>query len=508
MSMIPPSGAVSAATPRDLFPGAVTTVEADAGFSFPVTMARLHADGTITTSVSLTDTTTSAPDLEYPDEQIIDTGYTLESDDYTVTIDDAGHHLAFYHIYASNASTQRTSGYASFQLNNDWDGTRRSTGRFYSRLTGGCNETGATGGGIYNLSASDTLHVSTRSRDAAGDAGTLTRGTATSQTLMMLKLSDNADYCRLRRAGSDSTITTTTGPSSEPHTDAVMTWTDVPWYTTEELDTGSFTHTTTNAEVTLAAGKYLVVYSMYATTGVNQRRNHMARLVLDGTALSGSYADSYNRNNVSRGGMNGVCLVDAGFGGDLKLQIAPSSTQATTLVWAGNIDIVRLSDDVEYAHVDYDGYGADTTYTTTETFLAGFQSQHMGTDFSLTSNRYIHLETAGDYLVIASCIPESINYTQNIRSVPATRLYEDSSVIGVDASYIRNRAGNSAWNSDHPFGSNHMMSVVRTTTGSEQIQMAIQEFGGTAVDVSVQDGDGQGNRHAMFAIRIPTMFDS
>lgn len=255
-------------------------------------------------------------------EVYADSGFSTASG--TITVSNAGVYFIINHMAADRgaAGAARTSFETKIHINGSLVSGCFTDG--FIRRSASADECSDCAFGMYELSASDTIEMFKQRVNLLGSDGRLVGATTTYNTsktsLTVIEMNTDRDLLIL-----EATSTSDINPQTE-NSD-----TDVPWDVNRRVDSDSFTHSETvnPAEITLAAGRYLVTYSdTYSRdTDTNGRTGVYARLVLDGTAIPGSYSNNYLRGSQSgesilRGNLSCATIFDATASQVLKLVVA------------------------------------------------------------------------------------------------------------------------------------------------------------------------------------------
>ena len=294
-------------------------------------------------------------------EYVHDFDTTVRSDPTSYTLSGvtdiqcaAGHHLV---IYSSRFDDPANNG------------TERSEIQSWLRLAGGDLDIGwsqsfirrqngdfegiNSGGGIIDVaSANDVLRLVSARTDAEAD--TIQREPDTAN-IQLVKLDDTWDYCRLSK---------TANQAGAPSGTAFI---DVTYDSQEELDTGSFAHTSGSGDITLkTAGHYLVFANTYFQYGqtVDNRSAYTHRLTLNGTQVDGSRTTVYLRGNPNSDsccdGTAAIGIIIETTAADeiLNVECNKEGTFAQTPnILAGKtaVTIVKLPDNGDYIRLDDSG---------------------------------------------------------------------------------------------------------------------------------------------------------
>ena len=326
----------------------------------------------------------------------------------SIALNEEGHYLVMYgsRFDQTFVSTSRTQVQTHLVLDGSPLPAGWSTG--YSRAQSATDlEQFTSGGAIISASSSDVLLL--RSFRTDGTTGiTMTRA-ANTTGIHLLKLNDDLDYIRLRKSG------TQTGPNS-------ATLVAVTYDTQDELDTGSFTHSTsTNPEnITLkTAGHYLVMANTYGSYVSTARTMVHQRLTLDGSDIDGTITTTYfrgsnNGNNILEGAVStGVIIETTDADQVLNVELnRPSGTEAWTInqdqaaatVDRTAITIVKLPDSADYIRLD--DTGTDAMNPTALTPLGWDTEDEKDTaaftHSTSTDPSRIEVEVTDDYLFLST----------------------------------------------------------------------------------------------------------
>jgi hypothetical protein len=278
--------------------------------------------------------------------------YSLNANGYEIECA-AGHHLVLYSSRfddPANNGSERSEIQTQLRLNGvdlpiGWSQgfTRRQDNDF---------ELICSGGGIIDVeNGGDPLILRSFRTDADGD--TMQREPGASG-VQLLKLSDDWDYCRLAKSSS-------VGLSS-------TAFIDVTYDQQDELDAGTFSHTSGSGDITLkTAGHYLVLantYMQFASQSTDNRSSYEQRLALDGTAVAGTVVTVYLRGNSnSDSACDGATAIGTIIETDsddevLSVEIRKEFSGAESANILGGrtaVTIVKLPDDGEYIRLDDSG---------------------------------------------------------------------------------------------------------------------------------------------------------
>jgi len=323
-----------------------------------------------------------------------DGNYSLSGSDITLT--NAGHYLA---LYGSRFDSTGGSNRSEIQSQLRLGGADLETGwsQCYIRRSNGANECITSGGGIINVSASDTLGLRSFRTDSNSSAGVQRASNASG--IQVVKLNDDWDYLRLSKSG------TQTGPTSS-------SWVDVTYNVQDEYDTGSFTHTSGSANITLdTAGHYMVFANTYGTIGTSSDRSLVRqRLTLNGAEVDGSLSNIYLRgsNNTSEGATSIGTIIETTSAsqvlnvelnrGDGTTSFTINQNESGATVDRTAITIVKLPDTGDFIRLD--DSGADNLNPATLTPL-GWNTEDEVDSASFThpaTDSRIEVEVADDYL--------------------------------------------------------------------------------------------------------------
>ena len=270
------------------------------------------------------------------------TPFTLQGDNASVDLADAGHYLVMYNL-ALNGSG---SGRAEIQGLIDLAGTDIAYGRStcFIRLAGGADFCWMFGSTIIEATAGQDVKIEAQRTDGFG--ATVSRR-ASENGLTLIKLDDSWDYARIQEAGGGQAFDSTT-------------FATVTWDTNDELDTGTFSRT--GGDITLAtAGHYLVTSNVMFNNsddcgGSACRRNIATRLTLDGTEIAGTRTTSYLRgaeSAIDHVAVYSGIIVTTSANQVLRVQAAcdGQACSGTTLTNVGGqsaISIAKLPDTGDY----------------------------------------------------------------------------------------------------------------------------------------------------------------
>lgn len=207
----------------------------------------------------------------------------------------AGHHLVIYGVRYQNTGGARAATESAVKIN----GTASYYGLSASYMRDTIANNGfVRGGTIVEVAQGDTLEIESERTD--NHSQTINRLDA---DLQLVKLDDALDYIRLGGA------TNATHMPANDEGPAVVTY-DVQ----DEVDGGSFSHTSNSGAVTLLnTGNYLVFANTgYRATGGTQRQAITQRVTLNGAIVEDSSTMVYLRHAAAADGAGG--LIDHGAG--------------------------------------------------------------------------------------------------------------------------------------------------------------------------------------------------
>jgi len=218
----------------------------------------------------------------------------------------------------------------------------------YIRRQNGDMEGITAGGGIIYVAADNDALLLRSQRTCQGDDGIVREPDASS--IQLIKLDDTWDYCRLSRTSNQ------TGPGTA--------FSNVTYNSQEELDTGSFAHTSGSADIALkTAGHYLILANTHIRSTANRRCGFVQRLTLDGTQVPGSRSTVYLRGNANSdscydGAMTVAMIVETtGANQILNVECLKEDSGTTCSMLANRtaITIAKLPDTGNYIRLDDSG---------------------------------------------------------------------------------------------------------------------------------------------------------
>ena len=319
--------------------------------------------------------------------------HTLQGDNKSIACA-AGHHLAMYSAYLDRtASGNRSEALGQLRL----AGADLPIGwsQCYTRWDNGNEEAILSGGGIIEAGADEPLLLRIFRTDDNG-SGSLQRWPDASG-IQLLKLDDTWDYCRL------SLMSDQTGPID-------ANWVAVQYDSQEELDGGSFGHTSGSSDITLkAAGHYLVFANTHAFCSVD-RTILKQRLLLDGTEIDGSRTTVYirgNQNSCSEGAAAIGTIIEAAANQVLKVEgsLDVNRNPCTYKASMTAVSIAKLPDDGDYIRLDQ---SLDTfNFNPSSTQPVPWDTEDEKDDASFThdngvNNTRVTVDTDDDYLFLTA----------------------------------------------------------------------------------------------------------
>jgi hypothetical protein len=222
-----------------------------------------HNFGFVSASASEATSGTTERTLALNTSDKVDTGFSLASNQLTVT--NAGRYLAHFEMDISTTATGRevVTGYLRKNGTTEITGTRAFC---YSRGADGCQDSALSWFGIVDLAASDSIDV--RWSCPTNAIHTCAAGTG---ILQMWQIPSGADECIMEA---------TTG---DYNADA-----DFAWDTLPHIDTASFTATAGNSNIDVDQDDHLLVFATFAqvTDSTPQRAVPLIRIKDEGTLVT------------------------------------------------------------------------------------------------------------------------------------------------------------------------------------------------------------------------------
>ena len=324
------------------------------------------------------------------------TPFTLQGDNASVDLADAGHYLLMYNLALTGSGSKRTEMQGLIEL----AGLDIAYGRSscYIRLSGGANDCWMFGSTIIEVTAGQDVKIEAQRTDT--NTATITRR-ANESGLTLLKLNDSWDYARIQEAVGGQAFDSTT-------------FATVAWDTNDELDTSTFSRT--GGDITLAtAGHYLVTVNVKinnALTSGKMRRNIAMRLTLDGTEIAGTRTTSYMRGS---NGTNDFAAVYSGIiettGANQVLRVQAacdgedcSGANLTNVGGQSAITIAKLPDTADYIRLYQAGGGQDVD-AVDDPILWDTEDEEDTASFShstVSNTSRIEIDAAGDFLFFGS----------------------------------------------------------------------------------------------------------
>ena len=311
----------------------------------------------------------------------------------------AGHHLVIYSSRfddPANNGNQRSEIQSWLRLAGSDLGIGWSQG--FMRRQNNDFELLTSGGGIIEVAgAGDVLQLVSARTDA--DADTVIRE-ANTPNIQLVKLDDGWDYCRLSKS------------SNQANAPGGTAFIDVTYDGQDELDTGSFGHTSGSGEITLkTAGHYLVFANTYFQFGqaVDNRSSYIQRLTLDDTQVDGSRTMVYLRGNPNAdsccdgAAAIGMIIETTSADAILSVECAKEGTFAQTPnILAGKtaVTVVKLPDTGEYIRLD--DSGADNFNPGSATALGWDTEDEIDAAGFTHSDSQVGAAVDGDYLFLTA----------------------------------------------------------------------------------------------------------
>lgn len=235
----------------------------------------IYREATGTESLSAGVTVTVPYDTTVVEDPI----FSIDAGRDTVTVSEAGHYLCLYNhcVGLFAASAARIEINSRIKVNGSATPYGRSSGHIDSTIAADDRYLFCSGSAILSLAANDTVEIEAQRTDS--NVGTVARApdTVSGSALHLVKLSEAWDFCRLKRVTSDPSASTSS-------------FADFEWNSEDELDTGSFAHSTSTdpEEITLVGAStssyYLVTLNVYfrnADSGTTELLNMAVRAMLD-----------------------------------------------------------------------------------------------------------------------------------------------------------------------------------------------------------------------------------
>lgn len=382
------------------------------------------SNGTFDTNV------TSFTGVPFNTIQTEGTPYTQNANDIDVDLADAGHYLFGYIVQASGTDGNRQSVRTrvtlagSEQSVGQGAGYRRNTNntRYYSY-----------GYGIVEASAGDDLRVEVLRVGTNSAAMTLE---ADRSSLWILKLDDAWDYARLQGADNQSTT---------------VALQNIDFTTQNELDTGSFTHSTaTNPEqITLdTAGHYLVTYNVGADGSTN-RTSISSNLTLNNNPVEHSYDYGYIRGSsgTTESTTANMTIIEASANDILRVQWgatgAVSANGSSTVAGRTGLTIVKLPDSAEYLRVHETGGGQNIGGSGTNIVIHDTEDEEDTGSFTHNNTTGVTtINDTSDYLFTAGARTNR-GTTGNTRMTTGGAWFVNSTrqTVGNTGTYVRGDQG-------------------------------------------------------------------
>ena len=314
----------------------------------------------------------------------------------------AGRYLVMYGIrWDATSGTLRSVIHSKLNL----DGADLSIGwsQGYIRRTNSADQAYNSGGGIINVASDDdVLLLQSFRTDANGGAGV--GRVAQSSGIMLLKLDDEWDYLRLGKSAQQAVATTD--------------WEEVTYNVQDEVDTGSFGHTSGSSDITLkTAGHYLVIANTYfgTTDTASDRTSFQHRLTLDTVEIEGTRTTVYIRGNtdsneIYEGAASlGTIIETSSANQVLNVEFdredgtnaySVNRDDAGSTVQRTGLTIVKLPDDADYIRLE--DSGTDNLNPTALTDYGWDTEQERDAASFSHSDSEIEVEVDGDYLFMTA----------------------------------------------------------------------------------------------------------
>lgn len=378
-------------------------------------------------------------------EVYADSGFSTASG--TITVSNAGTYFVIAHMAADRdaSATGRSSIETKVHINGSLVSGCFTDG--FIRRTSSADECSDCAFGLYELSASDTIELYKQRINLAGPDARLVGSTTTYNTsktsLTVIEMNSDRDLLVL-----EATSTSDINPQTE--NSAI----DVPWDVNTRVDSGSFTHSTTvnPAEITLAAGRYLVTYSdTYSRdTDTSIRTGVYARLQLDGADIPGSQSNSYMRGSQSgesilRGNLSCATIFDATASQVLKLVVAAEgsgvSIAKTRLTDVARLCVYRMDgSESSWKAVSTSTQSIGATATTTVIYDSSAAPGWVDAAYTLSGN-LVRVPISSKFLCLHSVMADD---GATNRCAPWQHFWVDSSIDNLYGSgnrYARNNGG-------------------------------------------------------------------
>ena len=325
-----------------------------------------------------------------------------------ITLKSTGHYLVMYGArFDSSGGSNRSETQSQLRLAGADLPIGWSQG--YIIRSNGYDEAFTAGGGIIDVATADDVLVLRSFRTDDNSAG-VQRAPNTSG-IQLVKLNDSWDYARLKRT------TTQAGPTD-------TTYVAVQYNSQDELDTGSFAHSTSvNPEnITLVtAGHYLVMANTYGTTGASTQRTVVQqKLTLDGSDIDGTLTTVMIRGTQSTTeGAASIGTIIETTSANMVLNVEVNRVAGTatitlnedgggTTVQRSAVTIVKLPDTADYIRLD--DSGTDDMNPASWTAMGWNTEDELDTasfTHPVTDSR-IEVDVADDYLFFTTLYSDTL----------------------------------------------------------------------------------------------------
>ena len=411
-------------------------------------------------------------------EQTSTTQYTVKS---------AGHYLVMYNLVHRNDSYgDRVEFVSRVEVN--------GSDVYYGKEQGYRRDANNdrvfhSGAAILDLSANDVITVAV-ARTGTNDP-TNHYLEANRSGIQIVQLDDSFDYFRAK-----STDTTNINGS---------TFHAVTWDTEDEKDS-SYTHSANSASVTLAAGFYLVAYTVHANTGSSTTRKTIStKATLGGTDIPQAWSYSYMRgsNGTNDGVATALFLLEVTSSSDLQVLACTQYDEgsATTSLVSGEstLSVMKLPSAAEKLIV----YKDSATGCETAGVVAFNQETQEDTSSFSHSSGVVTVQKTGNYLFGANLYAWNPNYSgapTGTRGYFGTKWRKNSTAqeYGCAGHYNRNdqsttgsfAGGHGCWSMFVSLSSSDTIDLYRSVEG---------QTGGN-------EDDYKASQHGMWAINLDTLF--
>ena len=268
----------------------------------------------------------------------------------------------------------------------------------------------------------------------------------------------------------------------------------------EDRNDGTFTKDAEHDDFDIQdSGRYLVTYLLRGTVTHNNRANFKGRITINGSAVEGTYSQSYVRNNGNNDFfVRGYGVLDISAGDDIALEWTRDTgagTSAGALTSdASELMIVRLPDSSSAAYAHYSDGASTASDGGTSWNTLGWNTNEYQTDTSVIEKQAgdtsVRLKKVARYLVIYSASYKNSSSARTQRISQATL---GGSALKQSHSYTYLR------NSQDEFGVVAAMFVVDNASANQDLTVQVQR--GTA------DSDGSvarmTNESGLFVVELP-----